>query len=49
VIAVPAAIPIRKHIGQFDVNDSRTSSEVVAAITECGLDPVWKDWDNVLW
>jgi len=38
-----------EKIGQFDVNDSRTPSEVVAAIKECGLDPVWKDWDNVLW
>lgn len=34
--------------GQFEVNDSRTPSEVVAAIKEKGFDPVWKDWDSVL-
>jgi 2-iminoacetate synthase len=34
--------------GQFEVNDSRTPSEVVAVIREKGFDPVWKDWDSVL-
>jgi len=37
------------HTGQFDVNDSRTPSEVVAAIKSKGFDPVWKDWDGALW
>ncbi len=34
--------------GQFDVNDSRTPKEVVAAIKDKGYDPVWKDWDGSL-
>ncbi len=34
--------------GQFDVNDSRTPKEVVAAIKDKGYDPVWKDWDSSL-
>jgi len=36
------------NTGQFDVNDSRSPSEVVAAIKEKGFDPVWKDWDSAL-
>ena len=34
--------------GQFEVNDSRSPSEVVAAIKAKGFDPVWKDWDSAL-
>ncbi|MGE5294969.1 MAG: 2-iminoacetate synthase ThiH [Solirubrobacterales bacterium] len=34
--------------GQFDVSDSRTPKEVVAAIRDKGYDPVWKDWDGSL-
>ncbi|MBP7053033.1 MAG: 2-iminoacetate synthase ThiH [Phycisphaerae bacterium] len=37
------------HTGQFDVSDSRSPSEVVAAIKSKGFDPVWKDWDGALW
>lgn len=32
---------------QFEVSDSRTPEEVVAAIRAKGLDPVWKDWDAI--
>lgn len=32
---------------QFEVTDSRTPAEVVAAIVRAGRQPVWKDWDAV--
>lgn len=32
---------------QFEVTDSRTPAEVVAAIRDNGLEPVWKDWDAI--
>lgn len=32
---------------QFEVSDTRTPKEVVTAIRQSGLDPVWKDWDSV--
>lgn len=32
---------------QFEVSDSRTPAEVVAAIRANGYEPVWKDWDAV--
>lgn len=32
---------------QFEVSDSRTPAEVVAAIRNRGLDPVFKDWDHI--
>ena len=31
---------------QFDVMDTRSASEVAAAIAAAGYDPVWKDWDE---
>lgn len=34
------------NTGQFEVNDSRSPSEVVAVIRDKGFDPVWKDWDG---
>ncbi len=37
------------NTGQFEVNDSRSPSEMVAVIRNKGLDPVWKDWDCALW
>jgi 2-iminoacetate synthase len=37
------------NTGQFEVNDSRSPNEVVAAIKGKGFDPVWKDWDAALW
>lgn len=38
------------HLGadpQFDVDDRRPASEVAAAISGTGYDPVWKDWARV--
>lgn len=32
---------------QFEVSDSRTPTDVVAAIRAHGYEPVWKDWDAV--
>jgi 2-iminoacetate synthase len=32
-------------IEQFEVNDSRTPTEVAAMLRAKGLEPVWKDWD----
>ena len=32
-------------IEQFEVNDTRTPSEVAAMLRAKGLEPVWKDWD----
>ena len=34
--------------GQFDVADERSPDEVAQRIRNLGLDPVWKDWDEVL-
>ena len=31
---------------QFDVEDTRSPSDVAAMIREKGFDPVWKDWDR---
>lgn len=33
-------------LAQFEVQDSRTPEEVVAAIRQAGYDPVWKDFDS---
>lgn len=33
---------------QFEVADTRTSSEVVSSLVAKGYDPVWKDWDGAL-
>lgn len=33
---------------QFAVSDERTVEEVVQAIKDAGLEPVWKDWDFAL-
>ena len=35
-----------ENAGQFEVNDKRTASEVVAMLKRQGLEPVWKDWDR---
>jgi 2-iminoacetate synthase len=34
--------------GQFEVNDTRSSSEVAAALKALGYEPVWKDWDATM-
>lgn len=36
------------ELEQFAPHDSRTPSEVAAALTRSGLQPVWKDWDSYL-
>jgi 2-iminoacetate synthase len=32
---------------QFEINDARTPAEMANAIRSHGLEPVWKDWENV--
>jgi 2-iminoacetate synthase len=44
----PGGYTDEENTGQFEVNDSRSPSEVAAVIKEKGFDPVWKDWDSVL-
>lgn len=34
--------------GQFEISDERSPDEVAAALRCRGLEPVWKDWDQVL-
>ena len=34
--------------GQFEISDDRTAMEVAAALRRNGIEPVWKDWDQVL-
>ena len=34
--------------GQFDIADDRSPEEVAALIRRLDLEPVWKDWDEVL-
>jgi 2-iminoacetate synthase len=34
--------------GQFEISDERSAAEVAAVLRGRGLDPVWKDWDQVL-
>ncbi|MCI6278279.1 MAG: 2-iminoacetate synthase ThiH [Bacteroidales bacterium] len=38
----------QKELEQFEINDSRTPEEMIAAIKEQGYEPVWKDWDQWL-
>ena len=33
---------------QFGVEDRRTPAEVVQALLQLGVEPVWKDWDDAL-
>lgn len=33
-------------VGQFDVNDSRSSAQIAQMLKSQGLEPVWKDWDS---
>lgn len=37
-----------KATEQFEISDQRTPEEVVGAIRNAGLEPVWKDWDAAL-
>ena len=34
---------------QFDISDARSPEEIARIIKEKGYEPVWKDWDGVLW
>jgi 2-iminoacetate synthase len=34
--------------GQFEVSDERSPSEIANLLRRRGLEPVWKDWDQVL-
>ncbi|WP_333898023.1 2-iminoacetate synthase ThiH [Mixta calida] len=36
------------ELEQFSPDDHRTPQEVAAALTQAGLQPVWKDWDSWL-
>jgi len=33
-------------VGQFEVNDNRSPSQIAEMIKSKGLEPVWKDWDR---
>ena len=32
-------------VGQFDISDTRSPSQIAQMLKSQGLDPVWKDWD----
>ncbi|HXX41862.1 MAG TPA: 2-iminoacetate synthase ThiH [Chthoniobacterales bacterium] len=34
--------------GQFEISDERSPAEIATVLRHLGLDPVWKDWDQVL-
>ena len=34
--------------GQFEISDERSPAEIAAVLRRRGLEPVWKDWDQVL-
>src|SRR2546422_6588387 len=34
--------------GQFEISDERSPAEVAAVLRRCGLEPIWKDWDQAL-
>ncbi len=36
-----------RSLAQFHVSDERRAGEVAAALKARGMEPVWKDWDNV--
>lgn len=38
----------QKELEQFEINDSRSPEEMIAAIKAQGYDPVWKDWGQWL-
>ena len=33
-------------VGQFDISDTRSPSQIAQMLKSQGLDPVWKDWDT---
>jgi 2-iminoacetate synthase len=34
--------------GQFEISDERSPAEIAAGLECCGIEPVWKDWDQAL-
>jgi 2-iminoacetate synthase len=34
--------------GQFEISDERSPAEIAEVLRRCGLEPVWKDWDQAL-
>jgi 2-iminoacetate synthase len=34
--------------GQFEISDERSPAEIAVVLRDRGLEPVWKDWDQVL-
>jgi len=34
--------------GQFEISDERSPAEIATVLRDRGLEPVWKDWDQVL-
>jgi 2-iminoacetate synthase len=34
--------------GQFEISDERPPAEIAAVLRRCGIEPVWKDWDQAL-
>jgi len=34
--------------GQFEISDERSPSEIANVLRRCGLEPVWKDWDQTI-
>lgn len=34
--------------GQFEISDERSPAEIAEVLRGCGLEPVWKDWDQAL-
>ncbi len=38
----------KTELEQFEISDERTPAEVAKMLTCAGLEPVWKDWDQVI-
>jgi 2-iminoacetate synthase len=39
---------VAPELEQFEPHDGRTPQQVAQAISDAGLQPVWKDWDGYL-
>jgi 2-iminoacetate synthase len=35
-----------QSLEQFEISDERSAQEIAKIITDCGYEPVWKDWDR---
>ncbi|MEO0415462.1 MAG: 2-iminoacetate synthase ThiH, partial [Verrucomicrobiota bacterium] len=35
-------------VGQFEISDERSASEIAEVLRNMGLEPVWKDWDSAI-